>query len=202
MSLNTYINKNNFDSIFNELAKSYETLGGNKKIELYLVGGTAIVLNFAYRKSTMDVDALFNTNAILKEAIENTASIFHLVNNWLNSDFATTPSYSKEIINKAILYKVYGKHIYVFHLESKYLIAMKLKSSRPEGGDLDDIVKMIYETRLNNESLAYEDIIEAYKELYPDFQNTYESFLNKTKQAFETSLEDIEIIMHPEKSIK
>ena len=149
----------------------------------------------------MDVDALFNTNGILKTAIEKTANKLHLLHDWLNSDFVSTPSYSKEIINKAILYKEYGKYIYVYHLETKYLIAMKLKSSRPEGGDLEDIVKMIYETRLNREELTYDDIIKAYEELYNSFDNTYEYFLRKTKESFETPLEDVELIMHPEKAL-
>ena len=78
---------------------------------------------------------------------------------------------------------------------------MKLKSSRPEGGDMDDIIKMIYETRLNYEPLKYEDIIDAYKELYDNFDNTYDFFLEKAKDAFEAPLEDIEPIIYPEKAL-
>lgn len=198
---NSLINKGNFDAIFNNLASTYEHLGGNENINIYLVGGTAIVLNFFYRQSTLDVDALFNTNNIFKEAIKIVGNDFKLANNWLNSDFVNTPSYSNEIIKKATLYNKYGKNINVYCLETKYLLAMKIKSSRPEGGDIDDIIKMIYETRLNNKKLTYNEVIDAYKELYNDFTNTYESTLYRAKEAFEVPLEDIECIIYPNRSL-
>ena len=78
---------------------------------------------------------------------------------------------------------------------------MKIKSSRPEGGDIDDIIKMIYETRLNNKKLTYNEVIDAYKELYNDFTNTYESTLYRAKEAFEVPLEDIECIIYPNRSL-
>ncbi len=71
---------------------------------------------------------------------------------------------------------------------------MKIKSSRPTGGDLGDITKMIYELRIKKESCSYDDVIKAYKYLYTDFSNTYDYFLKKTKEAFEIPLEDIESI--------
>ena len=71
---------------------------------------------------------------------------------------------------------------------------MKFKSSRPGGGDLDDIVKMIYELKLEKVQLSYDDVIEAYKELYENFDNTYDYFLKKTKEAFEAPIEDIKLI--------
>lgn len=198
---NSLINKENFDAIFQKLATTYETLGGNEKISIYLVGGTAIVLNFTYRQSTLDVDALFNTNNVLAKAIEIIGKEFHLTDDWLNSDFVKTPSYSNKIVQKASIYKKYGKYILIYCLETKYLLAMKIKSSRPEGGDIDDIIKMIYETRLNNIGLTYDEVINAYKELYNDFTNTYGSTLNRAKEAFEVPLEDIECIIYPNRSL-
>ena len=89
---------------------------------------------------------------------------------------------------------VYNEIIVVYSLEPKYLIAMKLKSSRPTGGDLDDVIKMIYELRFKGTEITYETIIEAYKELYADFSNTYDYFLEKAKEAFETPIEDFEYL--------
>ena len=67
-------------------------------------------------------------------------------------------------------------------------------SSRPTGDDLDDIIKMIYESRYRNDPLTYEDVIKTYKELYSDFSNTYDYFLVKAKEAFETPKEDFEYL--------
>ena len=61
---------------------------------------------------------------------------------------------------------------------------MKLKSSRPTGGDLDDVVYMIYELRYKNIGIEYKDVIDAYKTLYDDFSNTYDYFLKKAEEAF------------------
>ena len=68
---------------------------------------------------------------------------------------------------------------------------MKLKSSRPTGGDLDDIIKMIYELRLNKVDITYEQVIEAYKDLYNDYSHTYAYFFERTKKAFEADEEEM-----------
>ena len=74
-------------------------------------------------------------------------------------------------------------------------LATKLKSSRPTGGDLDDIIMMIYELRYKKDQITYDDVIEAYKYLYTDFSNTYDYFLQKTNEAFEVPIEDFEHLL-------
>ena len=147
------IDKKVIFKLFEELSKNYEKLGGFKEVNIYLIGGAAIVLNFAYRLSTIDIDAFFVENKELKKAIEITGKQFKLNDDWLNCDFVNTPSFSKEIVNKADCYAKFGKYISIFAMPAKYMIAMKLKSSRPTGGDLDDVIKMIYESRLNEADL-------------------------------------------------
>ncbi len=191
---NCLFKKEDIDQVFEKLASEYIELGGTKRVEIYLVGGAAIVSNFDYRMSTIDIDALFKDNYILETAIQNIAKKDNLPADWLNKDFVKTPSYSPKIIEKAAMRTVYNEIIVVYSLEPKYLIAMKLKSSRPTGGDLDDIIKMIYELRFKGAEITYEKIIEAYKELYSDFSNTYDYFLEKAKEAFETPIEDFEYL--------
>ena len=198
MSHKRTINKETFDEIFHSFSNEYEKLNGATELNIYLVGGAAILLNFDYRKSTMDVDALYIESELVNKAIKNTSTQLLLVDDWLNRDFENTPSYSPNIVSKSKLLKKYGKYINVFTLEPKYLIAMKLKSSRPTGGDLNDIIKMIYELRYKEIPITYEETIEAYKELYKDFSNTYDSFLAKTKAAFDTPIEEVkEIVESP-----
>ncbi|MCR5505720.1 MAG: hypothetical protein K6F07_01840 [Bacilli bacterium] len=184
--------KDNIDRLFDELAIKYESLGGNTKIDIYVVGGASIVLNFSYRMSTIDIDAYYQDSKLLKEAIAEVSKSNSLPPDWINQDFVKTPSYSPKLIEKGKMFAKYGQFLTVFYLEPKYLIAMKLKSSRPTGGDLDDIVMMIYELRFKNMPITYEEIIEAYEYLYSDYSNTYDYFLVKTKEAFETPIEDFE----------
>ena len=187
---NTLINKQDIDNLFCALANEYESLGGKNDINIYLVGGASIILNFDYRMSTIDIDALFKTDELFQESIKSVSKKLHLQNDWINQDFVNTPSYSPKILKYAKPFSTYGNFIHLFTLEPKYLIAMKLKSSRPTGGDLDDIVMMIYEMRYKNISISYDEIIKAYNDLYSDFSNTYDYFLERAKNAFEVPIED------------
>lgn len=189
---NKLIQKEDIDTLFSNLSKEYELLGGNKTVDIYLVGGAAIILSFDYRASTLDIDACFKDNALLNSAIDNVSSKLNLPKDWINQDFIKTPSYSPIIKEKAKLFAKYGNYINILYLDAKYLIAMKLKSSRPTGGDLDDIIMMIYELRYKNMNISYKEIINAYRELYSDFSNTYDYFLERAKLAFEVPVEDFE----------
>lgn len=188
------IRRDDIDIIFDALADEYLKLNGEDIFDVYLVGGAAIVLNFEYRASTIDIDACFKNNQQINQAIDEVSKRLDLPKDWLNCDFMVTPSYSPVIVNKAKLYKAFRKVIKVHLLEPKYLIAMKLKSSRPTGGDLDDVIRMIYELRYKNIPISYEEIINAYKELYPNFSNTYDYFLKKTRDTFDTPMEDFEYL--------
>lgn len=188
------IRRDDIDIIFDALADEYLKLNGEDIFDVYLVGGAAIVLNFEYRASTIDIDAYFKNNQQINQAIDEVSKRLDLPKDWLNCDFMVTPSYSPVIVNKAKLYKAFRKVIKVHLLEPKYLIAMKLKSSRPTGGDLDDVIRMIYELRYKNIPISYEEIINAYKELYLDFSNTYDYFLKKTRDTFDTPMEDFEYL--------
>ena len=192
---NMVLNKNNLDDIFSLLAEEYKNCGGKEKINIYVVGGAAIVMNFDYRLSTMDIDAFFTKNHFLDKAKELVGEKLNLPKNWLNSDFVSTPSFTDKILNYSNLHSNYLELINVYVLEAKYLIAMKLKSSRPTGGDLDDIVKMIFELRYKKEDITFDQILNAYMELYDNFSNTYEYFISKTKEAFETPLDEVAIIL-------
>lgn len=189
---NQLLTKNSIDEIFDCFAKNYD---GKDPLNVFLVGGGAIMIHFDFRQSTIDLDAFFKTNNLVEIAINKVAEEKGLPKDWLNQDFINTPSYSPKINEVSKLYKAFNNVVFVYCLEPVYLIAMKLKSSRPTGGDLDDIIKMIYELRYKSISISYEEVINAYQYLYTDFSNTYDYFLEKTKEAFNTPLEEIEIIL-------
>ena len=191
MSHNSVLSKDNLDIVFQTFSNTIKQINNNKKVSLYIVGGGAIVASFEYRLSTMDIDAMFATDDEIIKAIKMTAQELQLPNDWLNQDFINTPSFSPKLSEVSTLLKSYNDNLTIYTLPSKYLIAMKLKSSRPTGGDIDDIINMIYELRYKGVEIMYEDIIAAYKTLYDDFSNTYNFYLKKTKEAFDAPLEDV-----------
>ncbi len=195
MSHNTVLTKDNIDSILESFANHYISQDNVLPINIYIVGGSAIVMRFDYRQSTIDIDALYEKNYQVDLAIKETALEKNVPSDWLNSDFVNTPSYSPNISKASYLYKTINDKVNIYCLKPEYLIAMKIKSSRPTGGDLEDVLKMIYELRYKKQDISYGKIIDAYLFLYKDFSNTYQYFLDKTKEAFETSMEEIEVIL-------
>lgn len=132
---NKLLTKENIDEIFTCFALNcLKDNNHPSKIEIYMVGGGAIMLNFDYRLSTIDFDAFFIKDEVVNAAIKETAKEKHLPSDWLNQDFVNTPSFSSKIVQVSKLYKVYHNIVYLYSLEPVYLIAMKLKSSRPTGG--------------------------------------------------------------------
>ena len=116
--------------IFTTLSEEYEMLGGNKQIDIYIVGGAAILLDFDYRMSTIDIDAYYKDDSILQKSINAVAKKLNLPSDWLNHDFVSTPSFSSNITKLSAETKMYGKYIKIHSMSPKYLIAMKLKSSK------------------------------------------------------------------------
>ena len=197
---NTTINRDNIDEIFECFSKHFSQ-HSNKPIDIYVVGGSSIVINFVYRESTVDIDALYEESEQLNQSIVETANELELPNDWLNHDFINTLSFTNKIIKVSDYYRTYN-NMNVYVVKPLYLIAMKLKSSRPTGGDLDDIIKMIYELRCNETDISYEKIMEAYDYLYDDRSNTYDSFFKKTKEAFDVPIEEAKEILKHEKQMR
>lgn len=99
------LSKNNIDYLFSVLASKYKELGGHETVEIFLVGGAAIITRFQYRAMTLDVDAILPKNVFFMRAIKEVADQEGLPQEWINDEFAATPSYSKIIIERAKLYK-------------------------------------------------------------------------------------------------
>ena len=189
------LDKNRLNQAFELFSGIYKKNKPNKPLDIYVVGGSAVVLNFEFRLSTMDIDALFETDEMINNAIMLTAKEMNIASDWLNSDFINTPSFTPKIKGVSALYKTFNEVVNVYYIEPLYLVAMKLKSARPTGGDLDDVIKMIYELRYNSKCVSYEDIVKAYFYLYEEYPNEESFFINKTKEAFETSMDEIEIVL-------
>ena len=116
---------------FSELAKEIKKeCGRDANVELIVVGGASILLNYDFRESTIDVDALVSSRISIKESINRVGDKYGLPNGWINSDFKTTNSFSPKLVQFSKCYKTFNQSLTVRTVESEYLIAMKLASLR------------------------------------------------------------------------
>lgn len=168
MSYSSLITKQNLDTYFFELAKEYKTLTKKKAIplEIVLIGGASILVNYGFRNSTTDVDALFPPASEFKQAIKKVANQNNLPLGWLNADFMKSASYSDQLREHSVFYKDYLNLLYVRTIQSEYLIAMKLVAGRMHKNDLSDIVGILSESQKKNEQISKAKIEAAVLELY------------------------------------
>jgi len=166
------LNKENLDLYLNELAEEYKKLSKEKTpIELIMVGGASIILNYNFRASTGDIDVVVLSSSVIKEAIKKTAAKLGLSHQWLNDDVKNTKSYSKNLSKVSSLYKIFSNILEVRKVDAEYLIAMKLMAGRNYKYDLSDIVGIMREHKKNNKEITLKKIDDAIIELYGSWEN-------------------------------
>lgn len=157
-------NRMDMNNHLRELSKEIKReFGRNAKYEIVIVGGAAIVLTHDFRKSSSDIDAIVSDGSSIKDAIHRTADRLGLPDDWLNSDFTKSSSYSNKLIAVSKFYRCYNQVLDVRIVADQYLIAMKLKSFRPYKNDQSDIIGL-----LRDNAYTYEEIEKAAIELYGD----------------------------------
>ncbi len=151
---------------FSELAKEIKKeCGRDANVELIVVGGASILLNYDFRESTIDVDALVSSRISIKESINRVGDKYGLPNGWINSDFKTTNSFSPKLVQFSKYYKTFNQSLTVRTVESEYLIAMKLASLRKYKYDRSDIVGILQANKDTN-PISFKKIDKAVIELY------------------------------------
>jgi hypothetical protein len=123
--------------------------------EIAVYGGSAILLQFPWRKSTEDVDATFGKpEASVKDAAAFAAIELRLPDGWLNNSVGSfTPEVEEE--DFFVLFGDYPRGeksgLRVCLAKPEYLIAMKLKAlvrDSYDDKDFDDIVGLAVEARI------------------------------------------------------
>lgn len=160
------VKRNSLDKYFNELSKIYKKLTHGYEIEIVLIGGASILINYNFRDVTNDIDALFLPSSEIKEAIIKVSEKFNISTKWLNDDFKTTKSYSNKLPEFSTFYKSYNEVITVRTIKDEYLIAMKLVSGRIYKNDISDIIGILYECKKHGKIITFELIDKAVKNLY------------------------------------
>lgn len=133
------------------------------KIEIVIVGGASVLLNYGFRESTQDIDAYNDKLSSIKESVNEIRDKYNLTDDWLNSDFQYTSSFTENIRQYAKHYKTYGNTLIVYTIDEEYLICMKLVAFRTDKHDLDDIVGIISNAK---ETITLSKIDKAMHDLY------------------------------------
>ncbi len=106
------------------------------KGELCLLGGTTMVLAFAARQTTKDVDAIFQPATIVREAAETVRERLELPNDWLNDAAKGFVSARHEVATYDL---PQFDCLRVVAPVPEYLLAMKCMASRIGSlGEADD----------------------------------------------------------------
>ena len=179
MSAETPITKENLDTYLKELAKQFRKLNGKAMpAEITLIGGASILINYGFRDSTYDVDALIQASSAMKDAINYVTDTLGLPNGWLNEDFKNTKSYTPRLVNYSKYYRTFSNVLTVRTITGEYLVAMKLMAYRQYKHDISDIVGILREQRNSGDPLTLERIDKAVKDLYDNWDNLPEDAKN------------------------
>lgn len=172
MSAETVITKENLETYLKELAKQFRKLNGKAMpAEITLIGGASILINYGFRDSTYDVDALIHASSAMKDAINYVTDTLGLPNGWLNEDFKNTKSYTPRLVNYSKYYRTFSNVLTVRTITGEYLVAMKLMAYRQYKHDISDIVGILREQQNSGDPLTFERIDKAVTDLYDDWGN-------------------------------
>lgn len=106
MSFNeTAFTKENLDLYLRELAKAFRKLNSKTMpAEIILIGGASVLINYGFRDTTYDMDAIILSSSTMRQAINQVGDKFGLPNGWLNTDFMKTSSYSPKLAEHSEYY--------------------------------------------------------------------------------------------------
>ena len=151
--------KENLDYYLKELAKEFRKRNGkNMPAEIVLVGGAAILANYGFREMTYDI----------------------------NADFKNTSSYSPKLSQYSKYYRTYSNVLNIRTISAEYLVAMKLMSGRRYKKDLSDIIGILSEQERMGESLSYQQIDCAVRNLYGGWDHISEYAVQVLKAALDS----------------
>lgn len=172
MSAEAPITKENLDTYLKEVAKQFRKLNGKSMpAEITLIGGASILINYGFRDSTYDVDALIQASSSMKDAINYVTDTMGLPNGWLNEDFKNTKSYTPRLVNYSKYYRTFSNVLTVRTITGEYLVAMKLMAYRQYKHDISDIVGILRDQQKAGDPLSYERIEKAVTDLYDGWEN-------------------------------
>lgn len=186
------ITKENIGQYFADFSKEIKKEFGRKaSIDVVIVGGASVLLNYSFRDTTTDVDGYFSSFSSLKGAIEKVAEKNNLPPEWLNNDFTKTASFSNKLIQHSKFYKTYNQVLNVRTVQDEYLIAMKIMSGRDYKNDISDVIGVLQENNSKKNKLEWKHVEKAIIDLYDTTEKIKPEKLEYFKKICE--VKDIEI---------
>ena len=191
----TLITKENAYPILKAFAKEYKKQNGTSvPVELVIVGGGSILLNYGFREATQDFDIMVQSLGLIKNVSYRIADLYNLPDNWLNTDFMRTASYSDKL-------REVSKHFCSFNngslefrtVNGEYLIAMKMVSAREYRNDISDVVGILIYMKNESEDFSMDRIDHAIDFLYGKRENVIkEEVYDKVKEYAKWSVRELE----------
>ncbi|MBQ8197952.1 MAG: hypothetical protein IJZ76_00790 [Lachnospiraceae bacterium] len=191
----TLITKENAYPILKAFAKEYKKQNGTSApVELVIVGGGSILLNYGFREATQYFDIMVQSMGLIKNVSYRIADLYNLPDNWLNSDFMRTASYSDKL-------REVSKHFCSFNngslefrtVNGEYLIAMKMVSAREYRNDISDVIGIIIYMKNELENFSMDRINHAIEFLYGRRENVIkEDVYDKVKEYSKWSVAELE----------
>lgn len=159
--------KEDLDKYLKEVAKEYRRrVGKHMKAEIIIVGGGSVLINYNFRNTTVDVDALIRAASSMQDVIINVTEKFNLPPGWLNSDMQRTASFTNRIVQYSNYYKEFSNVLTIRTVSAEYLIAMKLCAGRRYKHDYSDVIGVLFEHRKTNQPITMEMVNKAVINLY------------------------------------
>lgn len=156
-----YLNSDNINQYFEELAEEIESAGiGTHR--MLVVGGAAIALKFRNARATVDIDMCFREQNHLYQCCQKVAEKHQLPDDWVNADVMHSDSFSYALFDNATLYKRYGNELFVYIAAELDLFCMKLVSFRPK--DVQDMT--VLRNSLIEQGVKMKDVRENFVRLY------------------------------------
>ena len=179
------LDKNKLETYFSDLGKLLRKKYKLRKssVEIIVVGGASIVLNYGFRQSTTDIDCYDTNGLLMNDLVNEISDKYNLPSNWINTDFVFTKSFSDKLIQHSSFYKTYGNgSLNVRTIKDEYLIAMKLKASRIYKFDISDIYGIVQ----TNKKITYNMVEKAIIDLYGTLDGIEQGILDFVKRIIES----------------
>lgn len=187
--------KHNIDEYLKKLAKRFRKLNGSKiPAEIILVGGASVLINYGFREKSNDIDAIIQASSAMKDAINQIRDEENLPQDWINSDFTRTSSYSPSLRIYSKHYRTFSNIVEIRTVSGEYLIAMKLMSGRKYKNDLSDVIGILKEESDSGNTISMEQIRDAVKNLYGSYDTLpadSKAFIEKLMERLENEEADI-----------
>lgn len=181
--------KHNIDEYLKKLAKRFRKLNGTRvPAEIILVGGASVLINYGFREKSNDIDAIIQASSAMKDAINQIRDEENLPQDWINSDFTHTASYSPFLRIYSKHYRTFSNIVEIRTVSGKYLIAMKLMSGRKYKNDLSDVIGILKEESSAGNNISIEQIRDAVKNLY----GSYDALPDDSKVFIEKLMERLD----------